>query len=118
MQARALHERAAIDLEDTSRRIELEVRTDYSNFREAAEVLKSQEKVVEQGEEALRLAAARAAAGSATQLDVLSAQTALTDARTTQVQALHDYAVARARLVRAIGEGMIPQAAAAATNSK
>ena len=50
MQARALHERAAIDLEDTSRRIELEVRTAFSNFREAAEVLKSQEKVVEQGD--------------------------------------------------------------------
>jgi outer membrane protein len=105
MQARALHEKAAIELQDTGRRIELEVRTAYSNFREAAEVLKSQEKVVEQGEEALRLAAARAAAGSATQLDVLSAQTALTDARTTQVQALHDYAVARAKLQRAMGVG-------------
>jgi outer membrane protein TolC len=51
----------------------------------------------------LRLARARAEAGSATQLDVLSSQTALTDARTTQVQALHDYAVARARLQRAMG---------------
>jgi len=105
MQARALHEKAGIELDDTGRKIELEVRTAYSNFREAAELLKSQEKVVEQGEEALRLARARADAGSATQLDVLSAQTALTEARTTQVQALHDYAVARARLERAMGGG-------------
>jgi outer membrane protein TolC len=103
MQARALHEKAGIELQDTGRRIELEVRTAYSNFREAEEVLKSQEKVVEQAEEALRLARARAEAGSATQLDVLSSQTALTDARTTQVQALHDYEVARARLQRAMG---------------
>jgi len=102
MQAKALHEKAGIELEDSSRKIELEVRTAYSNFREAAELLKSQEKVVEQGEEALRLARARADAGSATQLDVLSAQTALTEARTTQIQALHDYAVARARLQRAM----------------
>jgi outer membrane protein len=103
MQARALHDKAGIEVEDFGRRIELEVRTAYSNFREAGELLKSQEKVVEQGEEALRLARARAEAGSATQLDVLSAQTALTEARTTQVQALHDYAVARARLERAMG---------------
>jgi outer membrane protein TolC len=103
MEARALHEKAGIELDETSRRIELEVRTAFSNFREAEELLKSQEKVVEQGEEALRLATARSQAGSATQLDVLGAQTALTEARTTQVQALHDYAVARARLERATG---------------
>jgi outer membrane protein TolC len=102
-QARALHEKAEVDLEDAGRRIELEVRTAFSNFREADEVLKSQEKTVEEGEEALRLAKARNEAGTATQLDVLSAQTALTEARTTQVQALHDYAVARARLERAVG---------------
>jgi outer membrane protein len=102
-QARALHEKAEVELEDAGRRIELDVRTAFSNFREADEVLKSQEKVVEEGEEALRLAKARNEAGTATQLDVLSAQTALTEARTTQVQALHDYAVARARLERAVG---------------
>jgi outer membrane protein len=105
-QARALHEKAEVDLEDAGRRIELEVRTAFSNFREADEVLKSQEKVVEEGEEALRLAKARNEAGTATQLDVLSAQTALTEARTTQVEALHDYSVARARLERAVGASM------------
>jgi outer membrane protein len=103
-QASALYERAAVDLDDTSRRIELEVRTAYSNLMEADEVLKSQEKVVEEAEEALRLASARSDAGTGTQLDVLSAQTALTEARTTQVQALHDYAAARARLERAVGQ--------------
>ena len=102
-EATALYEKAGIELEDAGRRIELEVRTAWSNFKEADEVLKSQEKVVEQAEEALRLARARSEAGSATQLDVLGAQTALTEARTTQVQALHDYAVARARLERAMG---------------
>ena len=104
-QARALYDRARYDLEDTTRRIELEVRTAYSNFIEAKEVLESQKKVVEQAEEALRLANARAEAGTGTQLDVLSAQTALTEARLTQVQALHDYDVARVRLDRAIGNG-------------
>jgi outer membrane protein TolC len=102
-QARALYERAGVDLDDIGRRIELEVRTAYSSFIEADEVLKSQEKVVEEGEEALRLAVARSEAGTGTQLDVLGAQTALTEARTTRVQALHDYAAARARLERAVG---------------
>ena len=59
--------------------------------------------MLEEAEEALRLARARSEAGTGTQLDVLSAQTALTEARTTQIQALRDYSVARARLERAIG---------------
>ena len=102
-EAKSHYERAKYDLEDTTRRIELEVRTAYSNFIEAKEVLESQKKVQEQAEEALRLANARAEAGTGTQLDVLSAQTALTEARSTQVQALRDYDVARARLERAVG---------------
>ena len=102
-EAQANYERAGIDLDDRTRGIELEVRTAYSNFIEAREVLESEKKVVEEAEEALRLARARSEAGTGTQLDVLSAQTALTEARTTQIQSLHDYEAARARLQRAIG---------------
>src|SRR5262249_21764934 len=91
IEATANYERAGVDLDDKTRSIELEVRTAFSNFIEAREVLESQKKVLEQAEEALRLARARAEAGTGTQLDVLSAQTALTESRTTQVQALHDY---------------------------
>ena len=102
-EARALHIKSRTEIDDTMRRIELEVRTAYSNFIEAKEVLESQKKVQESAEEALRLANARADAGTGTQLDVLNAQTALTEARTTQIVALHDYSVARARLERAVG---------------
>jgi outer membrane protein TolC len=94
-------------VDDTGRKIELEVRTTHSTFLEAKDVLESQQKVIEQAEEALRLARARTDAGSGTQLDVLSAQAALTEARTTYSQALRDYAVARARLERAMGEGAV-----------
>ena len=59
----------------------------------------------------LSVAGTRVRLEGGTQLDVLSAQTALTEARSTQVQALHDYAVARARLERAIGNGA-PQSVA------
>ena len=106
MEAKARYERAKLDVDESGRQIELEVRTAYSNFIEEREVLESQKMVQEQALEALRLAEARHKAGTGTQLDVLSAQTALTQARTTQAQALHDYAVARARLQRALGEDM------------
>ena len=112
VQAKALHDKSITDLADQSRQIELEVRTDYSDFIEAKEVLDSQETVQAEAEEALREARARAEAGTGTQLDVLDAETSLTQARTTNVQALHDYAAARAKLERAIGEDMVQTAAA------
>ena len=112
IQAKALHERSQTDLADQSRQIELQVRTAYSDFIEAKEVLDSQLKVQEEADEALREAKARAEAGTGTQLDVLDAETSLTQARTTNVQALHDYATARAKLERAIGEDVVQTAAA------
>jgi TolC family type I secretion outer membrane protein len=102
-QARALYSKSKTELQDRSRQVELNVRTAYSDFIEAREVLDSQSKVQEQAEEALREATARFDAGTGTQLDVLDAETSLTQARTTLVTAQHDYAAARARLERAIG---------------
>ena len=87
----------------TVRDIEVEVRSAYSSFIEAKETLESQEKNVELAEEALRLANALESAGSGTQLDVLDAETALTQARTTWVNALRNYSVSLANLERAIG---------------
>jgi len=106
VQARALYEKSQTTLADESREIELEVRTAYSDFIDAKEILDSQQEVQAEAEEALREARARSEAGTGTQLDVLNAETALTQARTTQVQALHDYDAARARLERAMGGNM------------
>ena len=106
VQAKALNQKAKTQVDDKARQVELEVRTSYSTFVEAREVLESQLKVQEEAEESLRLAKARADAGTGTQLDVLDAETSLTQARTTNVQALRDYDVARARLDRAIGRDM------------
>ncbi len=107
MQAKAQYEKAKTELIDQSRQIELQVRTSYSDFVEAKETLESQLKVVEEAEEALREARARSEAGTGTQLDVLNAETSLTQARTTQIQSLHDYATARAKLERAIGNKFV-----------
>jgi len=110
MEARAREAKASVILQDQTRRIEQEVRTAYSKFIEAREVIDSQKKVVEQADEAVRLADVRYEAGTGTQLDVLGAQTALTDARATAIQAAHDYLVARARLERAIGYDVTQEA--------
>lgn len=107
IQARANYEKSKNDLADETRQIELQVRTAYSDFVEASEVLDSQKTVQAEAEEALREARARFDAGTGTQLDVLDAETSLTQARATDVQALHDYDTARAKLERAIGEDMI-----------
>jgi outer membrane protein TolC len=109
MEARAREAKAGINLDDATRRVEQEVRTAYSSFIEAREVLASQLKVVEQADEAIRLADARYDAGTGTQLDVLDAQTSLTEARTTQVDAARDYLVARARLERAMGTDVVQE---------
>ena len=102
-EARARFDQAEIAVDELRRGIELDVRTAFSNFNEAREVLESNRKVLEQAAEALRLATSRYSAGTGTQLDVLSAQTALTDARSTQVQALRDYQVSVARFERVVG---------------
>jgi outer membrane protein TolC len=107
IQARALHDKSRTAVDEQYRNIELEVRTAYSDFLEAQEVLESQKTVQAEAEESLREAKARADAGTGTQLDVLDAENSLTQARSTQAQALHDYDAARARFERAIGTGII-----------
>ncbi len=103
IEARAQYEQADLDFADTRRRVELEVRQAYSDYLQAQELLEAQKKTVEEAEESLRLAEARFRAGSGTQLDVLSAQTALTEARSNEIQALYDYNVANATLERVTG---------------
>ena len=107
IQAKALYAKSKTAVDEKARQIELEVRTAFSDFIGAQEVLESQKTVQDEAEESLREAAARAGAGTGTQLDVLDAETSLTQARSTQVQALHDYDAARARFDRAIGQEFV-----------
>jgi outer membrane protein len=107
IQAKAQYDKSKTAVDEESRDVELEVRTTYSDFLEAQEVLESQKTVLEEAEESLREANARSDAGTGTQLDVLDAENQLTQARSTQVQALHDYDAARARFERAIGAEVV-----------
>lgn len=99
-QARAILEESKITLDDAVRQVELEVQQAYSNLVQGRELIQSQEKNVEQANEALRLASARLGAGAGTQLEVLDARVQLTTAQSTRLQALYTYNAAVAEFDR------------------
>ena len=102
-QARSVLEQAKLSLTEAELDVEVEVRRAFSTWQEATELADASKKVVEQAEEAVRLATARYDAGTATQLDVLQAQVDLTTARTNQLQAYYSYNIAVATLRKAMG---------------
>src|SRR6266516_2111721 len=102
-QQRALLSETKITYDDDVRQVELEVQQSYSNLQQNRELIQSQEKNVEQAEEAVRLAKARLDAGAGTQLDVLNAQVQLLTAQSTRLQALFGYNSALAEFDRVTG---------------
>jgi len=85
--------------------IKFEVQDSILKLRQARESLLSQEKNVEEAQEAVRIAELNYSEGLATNLDVSSAQVALSQARTNYSQGLFDYAMALAELEKATGAG-------------
>jgi outer membrane protein len=83
--------------------IAFEVRQAVLNRSQASETLLSQEKNVEQAREAVRIAELNYSEGLATNLDVSTAQVALSQARTNYSQALYDCVISQAQLEKAIG---------------
>ncbi len=104
IQARSQLEQTKLSLAEVTLAVEVEVRRAYSSLVEAWELVEASNKVVEQAQEALRLANVRYSAGTATQLDVLTSQVALTEARLNQLQAYYGYNVALAGMRRAVGQ--------------
>lgn len=102
-QARSLVEQAKLAVAEAQLIVDVDVRRAISTFQQATELAEASKKVVEQAEEAVRLANARFSAGTATQLDVLTAQNDLTTARLNQLQAYYSYNVAVASARRAMG---------------
>lgn len=103
IQAKSAVEQSRLTLSQTELAAEIDVRRTFSSWQEASDLVDASKKVVEQAQEAVRLANARYSAGTGTQLDVLQAQVDLTTARTNQVQAYYTYNVAVADLRRAMG---------------
>ncbi len=102
-QQRSLLSESKITYDDDVRQVELEVQQAYSNLKQNRELIQSQEKNVEQAQEAVRLAKARLDAGAGTQLDVLNAQVQLITAQSTRLQALFGYNSTLAEFDRVTG---------------
>ncbi|HVW22016.1 MAG TPA: TolC family protein [Opitutaceae bacterium] len=105
VQAKAQLRQAKLSESQEDLSVEIEVRQAFSAWQEASDLLTATQKTVEQATEALRLADNRFKAGTATQLDVLTSQVALTQARTNAIQADYNYLVAVATLRKAMGQG-------------
>jgi outer membrane protein TolC len=102
-QAKSQLEQARLAKASEELEIDVEVRQSLSSLQEAQELVTASQQTIEQAAEALRLADAKFHAGSATQLDVLTSQVSLTQAKTDQLTANYNYLVALANVRKAIG---------------
>lgn len=102
-QAKSQLEQARLTTASEELEIDVEVRQALSSFQEADELVTASKETVAQATEALRLADAKFHAGSATQLDVLTSQVSLTQAKTDQLTAYYNYLVALANVRKAVG---------------
>lgn len=84
--------------------IKLEIKNAVLNLEETEKRIPSAKKAVEQGEENLRVSSERYRAQVTTSTEVLDAQTLLTRAKVNYYEALYDHHLAKAALLRALGE--------------
>jgi outer membrane protein TolC len=101
--ARLAVEEAGLLLASLQADIELQVGQATLAISSARERILALQDGAAQAREALRLAQLRYTAGAATNIEVISAQTALTQAETAQIQAAADLAASRASLQQALG---------------
>lgn len=86
--------------------VELEVRTDYLSMREAEKRISTDQVAVASAEEDYHIAVVRYQAGVGTNIDVMDAQEALTQAKTNYYQALYNYNTSKAALNTSMGVGV------------
>lgn len=99
-------DRAKESLRDTQDAVDLDVRTNYLNMREAEKRISTTEVAVEQAQEDYHIAQVRYMAGVGTNTDVLDAQVALVDAQNNYLTAKYDYQTSKTDLETAIGVPM------------
>ena len=102
-EAKANLEAAQARVRDTELQVWQSVEQSYLNLGEAEERIGAAHKAVESAEENYQLARGRFDAGVANIIELTDAQLALTQAQSTEAQALSDYRIAIANLERALG---------------
>lgn len=88
---------------ETVDKVNLAVQEAYLNLRTAEQTIQSTQTAVNEGEENFRIASLRYRAGVGTNLDVLDAETKLTESRNDYVDALYIYNVSVSALEQATG---------------
>jgi len=83
--------------------IEFEVRSAYLNMKEAEKLIKVAEEGIKNSQESFRIAQVKYNEGIATNTEVIDAQSTLIEAETNHLNALYDYNINRAALVKAMG---------------
>lgn len=83
--------------------VQLDVRNSYLSLREAEKRIATSKIAVESAQEDYRISQLRYQAGVGTNIDVMDAQVALTQAQNNYVQALYDYNTSSAALAKAMG---------------
>jgi outer membrane protein TolC len=106
-EARANLQAAKADEESLRQKVLLEVQDSYLSLVESRERIAVAELGVKQAMENLELATGRYAAGVGSPIEVTDATVGYRDARNNYVQALYDYNVAHAALLKAMGEGAL-----------
>lgn len=86
--------------------VQLEVRQAFLSMKEAEKRIETTQVAVAKAEEDFKIAQVRYSAGVGTNIDVIDAQVALTNAKTNYIQALYDYNTSKAKLDKAMGVGI------------
>ena len=89
--------------ESLQQSVSLEIEQNYYFVIEAHESIKSSKRLVDQAQEAFRLADARYKEGVGSPIEISDAQVTLLNAKNTYVQSLFDYQLSLIKLKRAIG---------------
>ena len=92
-----------LELNSTRGQIEEDVRLAFASLHTTAEGVRAADKLLELAQRELEMARDRFRAGVADNLEVISAQTALADARAAQITALAQYNASRLNLAAALG---------------
>ncbi|MCS6954208.1 MAG: TolC family protein [Bryobacterales bacterium] len=102
-QATAARRAARLEREKVEQQVRLALQQALDDLRAAQQTVEAARANVRQAERVLEMTQNNYQYGAATTLDVVDAQTALTLARTNLLKGLHDYGIARANLLWAMG---------------
>jgi outer membrane protein len=107
-QAKSRTEAARATREALRQRLQVAVRTTLTTLDDTRSRVRSATEIVHLAEETERVASLKYRSGKGTNLDVLDAETVLTNARINYVQVLTDYAIATAELNFDLGNAGVP----------